>query len=94
MKKSPPPVHIPHAIRLELVKLFNQKAPYVQPEEGLAQIQAMEEFRNDVFVDHILTAAKIKAYFGRLLVLKKKGEYDGDTGLPPEAAGGASKKEA
>ena len=72
MKKSPPPVHIPHDVRLELVKLFNQKAPYVQPEEALAQIQAMEEFRNDVFVDHILTPAKIKAYFGRLLVIKKK----------------------
>jgi hypothetical protein len=91
MKKSPPPVHIPHDVRLELVKLFNQKAPYVQPEEALSQIQAMEEFRNDVFVDHILTPAKIKAYFGRLLVIKKNGEFDVESGLPPEAAGGASK---
>ncbi len=72
MKKAPPAVHFPERIRQELLILFNQKDPYVQPEEALAHLRAMPEFRNDVFVEYCVTAARIKAYFGSLLTKKKK----------------------
>jgi hypothetical protein len=67
MKKAPPPVHIPLRVRQELLILFNRKNPYVQPEEALAFLVAMDEFRNDVFVECCITAARIKAFFGALL---------------------------
>jgi hypothetical protein len=90
MKNAPPAVHFPLRIRQELLILFNQKDPYVQPEEALAQLRAMTEFRNDVFVEYCGTAARIKAYFGSLLTKKKKLYKHCDV-LPPEAAGGTSK---
>ncbi len=50
----------------------------------------MPEFRNDVFVEYCVTAARIKAYFGSLLTKKNKLYRHCDV-LPPEAAGGTSK---
>jgi hypothetical protein len=91
MKKAPPPVHIPLRVRQELLKLFNQKNPYVQPEEALAQQVVMDEFRKDVFVEYCITAARIKAFFGALLTKKKKMYKNCDT-LPPDAVEGTTQE--
>jgi hypothetical protein len=62
MKTATPPVHFSLEVRQELVKLFNQKDPYVQPEEAVVQILGMPEFRNDIFLANMLTAARVKSF--------------------------------
>ena len=91
MKKATPPVHIPlRRLRQELLKLFNRKNPYIQPEEAVAHLLAIEEYRNDVFVEYCITAARVKAFFGSLLAKKKKLYKNCDV-LPLDAVEGTTK---
>jgi hypothetical protein len=86
MKTATPPVHFSLEVRQELAKLFSQKDPYVQPEEAVVQILCMPEFRNDIFLANMLTAARVKSYFGRLVVQKKKMNRDAGLPLPTAIA--------
>jgi hypothetical protein len=90
MKTATPSVSFSIEVRQELVKLFNQRDPYVQPEEAVVQIRGMPEFRNDMFVTHMLTAARVKSYFSRLVQQKRK--VASKDGLPLPNAVDAAKK--
>ncbi len=90
MKKATPPVHIPLRLWQELLILFNQKNPHIQPEEAVAHLMAMDEFRNDVFVEYCITAARVKVFCGSLLAKKKKLYKNCDV-LPLDAVEGAAK---
>jgi hypothetical protein len=69
----------------------NQKDPYVQPEEVVVLILGMQAYWNDIFVANMLTAARVKSYFSRLVQQKGKVNIS-NAGVPLPAAVDASRK--
>jgi hypothetical protein len=70
-KKQPPPVRIAPEIKDELAVLFNCQKPRISPDQALVILKGKCAYRNSVYVDYVLTEARIKSYYSQLLKMKK-----------------------
>ena len=86
-KKSTPAIQTPLAIRKVLVRHFNQRNPHMSPDESRDHLLAMDEYRNDIFVQYFMTPARIKQFFGKLLKYKKDKKIPTNEDVGEEAAG-------
>jgi hypothetical protein len=66
-KKQPPPVRIAPEIKDELAVLFNSQKPRISPDQALVILKGKCAYRNSVYVDYVLTEARIKSYYSQLL---------------------------
>jgi hypothetical protein len=85
MKKNLPPVRTPIPLKKLLIKLYN-KVPHVPPESAvsIAIVHGHEDPKDDMFVRHMITSARVKQCFGTLKE-KKKGK-DGVFGVDESEA--------
>jgi hypothetical protein len=70
-KKQPPPVRIAPDITDELAVLFNSQKPRISPDQALVKLKSKCAYANSVYVDYVLTEARIQSYYSQLLKMKK-----------------------
>jgi hypothetical protein len=79
-KKQPPSVSIPPPIKLELLKLYNVK-PNLSSAQSRVRLIALPEYNNSIYVEYVITEARIHSYFAQLQQMKKTLKLDASTPL-------------
>jgi hypothetical protein len=79
-KKQPPSVSIPPPIKQELLKLHNVK-PNLSSAQSRVRLIALPEYNNSIYVEYVITEARIHSYFAQLQQMKKTLKLDASTPL-------------
>jgi hypothetical protein len=79
-KKQPPSVSIPPPIKQELLKLYNIR-PNLSAAQSRVRLIAIPEYSNSIYVEYIITEARIHSYFAQLQTMKKTLKLDATTQL-------------
>jgi hypothetical protein len=69
-KKQPLSVSIPPEIKHELVKLYNVR-PNLSTAQARVKLIALPEYTNSIYVEYVITEARIHSYFAQLQQMKK-----------------------
>jgi len=73
LKKNVPTVTIPIKIANHLRVMYNQQNPHIAPEEAAILLRQIGEYKQSLYVKHVMTADKIKVFFSSLKKKKKDG---------------------
>ena len=73
LKKNVPTVTIPIKMANHLRVMYNQQNPYIAPEEASILLRQIDEYKQSLYVKHVMTADKIKVFFSSLKKKKKDG---------------------
>ena len=73
LKKNVPTVQISNRMANQLRLMYNEQNPHVSPEGAAVRLLALPEYRQSLYVKHVITADKIKVFFGGLKKKKVNG---------------------
>jgi hypothetical protein len=73
LKKNVPTVQISNRMANQLRLMYNEQNPHVSPEGAAVGLLALPEYHQSLYAKHVITADKIKVFFGGLKKKKVNG---------------------
>ena len=89
MEKALPSVSFPLPIKKLLLTYFNE-IPRTSPEDAVRNLRGHVDYPQDVFVEYVVTAGRVKGYFSRFKKHKDDKKLGRNTPCPVEACGGVA----